>query len=103
MTDTIPASDPIDDSLPCIRSELTVRLLEDEAIVFDPRSHTTHRLNATALTIWWLCAGADSVRQVAARVAEVYDVSLDRAAADVTGIVAKLNDLDLVDGPLLPA
>lgn len=97
-----PLDGPADgERLPSLRPEITLRLLEGEAILFDPRCDATHRLNATAVAIWWLCAGAESVHQVAMRLAEVYDVDVVDAEADVRRVIATISELDLTPSELL--
>jgi len=57
------------------RSDVRVHELDGEALIFDPVSADTHRLNETALFIWRQCDGRHDVEHIALRLIETYDVS----------------------------
>ncbi|MFO0972185.1 MAG: PqqD family protein [Phycisphaerae bacterium] len=89
--------------LPRLRAGVHLHRLADELILFDPRTNTTHRLNATAADIWRCCAGAASGDEAAARLAAEYDVDVDTARRDVVRIAGQLFELDLLERPLFAA
>jgi PqqD family protein of HPr-rel-A system len=64
---------------PLRRTDVRVQELDGEALVFDPVSADTHRLNRTALFIWHECDAHQDASQIASRLTEVYDVPYDRA------------------------
>lgn len=88
-------------ALPRIQSHLTVRTLAGEAVVYDPRSRATHRLNATALTIWRWCAEARGSADVARRLTATFEVDAAQAEADVRATIDALYERGLTDGLLL--
>lgn len=61
------------------RRDLTVYELDDEALIFDPKSSDTHRLNATAVFIWKLCDGTREPSCIADALTEHYEVGWESA------------------------
>lgn len=66
-------------SAPTQRENLTVYELDDEALVFDPVSSDTHRLNATALFVWRLCDGRHALDRISQALTRTYEVDPDAA------------------------
>jgi hypothetical protein len=59
-----------------IRSEgLEIDEAEDGLVIFDPREDMVHHLNPTAAVIFDLCDGTRDLEQIAALLAEVYELS----------------------------
>jgi hypothetical protein len=58
------------------------RKLEDEALVVHFRSSFFYNFNPVAARIWECCDGQHSVPQIAAELAEEYDVTLEEATRD---------------------
>jgi len=79
------------------RFDVTVHELDDEALVYDPMTGSTHRLNATALFIWYACDGSQDTRAVARRLAEAYEVSEDAAVTHVERLLAALQSQRLLE------
>ncbi len=61
------------------RADVRVHRLDDEGLVYDPRSSDTHHLNATAMFIWSRCDGLHTCHAMADALAGQFDVS-ERAA-----------------------
>lgn len=61
------------------RTDVTVHVLDGEALIYDPLTACTHQLNSTALFIWRQCDGRRDVCEIARGLAEVYDVSVTEA------------------------
>lgn len=82
-------------SRPVRRGDLTIHELDDEALIFDPATADTHRLNATALFIWRQCDGRRDARVIAERVVDAYDVAMDTATEHVEHLLCKLQERHL--------
>jgi hypothetical protein len=77
------AADPVTSARPHRRTDMTVHELDGEALIYDPATADTHRLNATALFIWRLCDGRRDARVIAERVVGAYDVDVEAALQHV--------------------
>ena len=86
-------------SHPLHRADMTIHELDGEALVFDAASGDTHRLNETALFIWRQCEGRLDAREVAERLAEVYDLPTEAALGHVTRMFREFRERDLVVPP----
>ncbi|MFH1109299.1 MAG: PqqD family protein [Planctomycetota bacterium] len=64
------STDPLD--CPRRRSGLCEYPIDDEAIVYDPRTQMLHYLNETAFAIWRACDGR-TIRDIASTLARTYD------------------------------
>jgi len=87
---------------PLGRPDLTLHELDGEALIYDPTSAGTHRLNPTALFIWRKCDGTRDAAVIAEELAEVYDVPPDAALEHVEQMLhefAKNNLVMTADGP----
>ncbi len=82
-------------SRPVRRGDLTIHELDDEALIYDPATADTHRLNATALFIWQQCDGRRDARVIAERVVDAYDVTMDTANEHVQRMLCKLRERHL--------
>lgn len=59
-----------------IRSEgLEIDEADDGLVIFDPREDMVHHLNPTAAVIFDLCDGTRDLEQIAALLAEVYELN----------------------------
>ncbi|UCE58898.1 MAG: PqqD family protein [Phycisphaerales bacterium] len=81
---------------PLQRSDLTVHELDGEALVYDPVTASTHRLNDTALLIWQQCDGKHDARQIAAHMADVYDVAFSDALKHTERMFAEFQSQQIV-------
>ena len=70
------------------RADVIEEQLDDEAVLIDPSSGRSHRLNQTALTIWHQCDGQTTTRQMAEHLTEAYEVDFDRALDHVEQVLA---------------
>ena len=83
-------------------SELVLRRVGDEAILVPVRNRvgdldSVFTLNEIALRVWTLLDGQHTLEAIAATVAEEYDVSFDVAIADVSELIATLQEARLVE------
>lgn len=81
---------------PSRRTDLRLHELDGEALIYDAGSADTHRLNGTGYFIWRECDGGSSPEQIARRVTESYDVTLEEALQHVHRILAEFNDRGLL-------
>jgi PqqD family protein of HPr-rel-A system len=79
------------------RDDIVEEKLDDEAILFDPRTGNTHRLNQTAYTVWRQCDGRATTRQIARRQTAAYDVDVDTALDHVEQLIMLLAESQLLD------
>ena len=61
--------------------------VEDETVLYDPRSDAAHVLNPTAAVVWWLCDGDHKVKEIARELGDLYDKESDAVRADVEAII----------------
>lgn len=78
------------------RFDVTVHELDDEALVYDPVTGSTHRLNATALVIWNALDGTRDTQAVARHLADAFDVAEDAALTHVERLLAALRSQQLL-------
>ena len=78
------------------RSDVRVRLVEGEMVVFDRRCGLIHQLNPTAGYIWERCDGTATIADIAQHLAEAFGVDPQTAAADVVALIAQLHTLEFL-------
>ena len=81
---------------PLRRTDIIVHELDGEGLLFDGTSGDTHQLNRTALFVWRECDGGRDAHQIAERLAEVYDVSLENAVRHVQRMFREFLDRRLI-------
>jgi len=94
MTSNGPAT--LTRSGPTRRRDLTVYELDGEALIFDPRTSDTHRLNATAWFIWRKCDGRRDASTIADALTSNYEVDVDAAREHVARILGEFQTHGLV-------
>jgi PqqD family protein of HPr-rel-A system len=82
--------------LPTHRSDLVVRESGDEAVVYDPLTAQTHRLNSTALEIWKQCDGSHRAADIAARLTDLFEVSMVESQKHVDRMISELQSLQML-------
>ncbi|MBC5811522.1 MAG: HPr-rel-A system PqqD family peptide chaperone [Candidatus Eremiobacteraeota bacterium] len=75
---------------------LEIRAVGDEVLVHDEPRGKVHVLNATAGAILEWCDGTRSTSDIAAGMAERYDIDAARAAHDAELILAEFRRLELL-------
>jgi len=83
---------------PCRRGDIVVDELDGEAILLDPGTGNTYRLNQTALTVWSRCDGRATTRDIVAVLTETYDVDFDTALDHVDQLIALFAEAGLLEG-----
>lgn len=61
--------------------------VDDDLIVFNPTTDTYFTLNRSAREVWELADGSRSASEIAATLAERYDVDLRQVLADISDII----------------
>jgi len=79
------------------RPDLTVRIIDGEAVILDRNGGRVHQLNQTATFIWNQCDGQVTVENIAGQFAQSYDVDVEVATRDIRDIIEKFRELELVD------
>ena len=82
--------DASESARPVRRSDVTVQELDGEALIYDPVTADTHRLNRTAYLIWQSCDGRLAPADLAVRLIEVYDVERQEALQHAQRMVGEL-------------
>jgi hypothetical protein len=80
------------------RDDVVFRQLDEEWVVFDPRSDRLHALNLTAALVWTHCTGELDVGEIAAEVGGAFDppVPSDEVLPDVEAAVARFRSEGLL-------
>jgi Coenzyme PQQ synthesis protein D (PqqD) len=79
------------------RADVNVRVVDGEAVVLDRQKELIHQLNQTATYIWEQCDGRFVVQEIAARLAETFDVAPETAMQDVVKVIQDLQALSLLE------
>ena len=61
--------------------------VEEEIVLYDPRTDSAHVLNPTASIVWWLCDGDHKVKEIARELGDLYDKEPDAVRSDVDEII----------------
>src|SRR5919106_7087102 len=86
-------------TFPKARDELTVVHLDGESVVYDGSSGDLHHLNTSATAVLDLCGGTSTIAEVAATVAEAFDVPPERIEPDVRSLLRQLRRAHLLEPP----
>jgi len=73
------------------RDELVFRPLDEEWVVYDPRTRELHVLNRAAAIVWICCDGRTSVRDIVQAVTESFNGQVDEQQAE-TDVQKALGD-----------
>jgi hypothetical protein len=80
------------------RSEVTFQPMPDgTAVLVDPASGAAYALNATGALVWQLCDGSRALDDIAAALAERFDVTPAQACHDIAAPVQTLRELDMLE------
>ncbi|MHC4063162.1 MAG: PqqD family protein [Planctomycetota bacterium] len=79
------------------RPDVVEEEMDGEAVLFDPRSGATYRLNQTALATWRRCDGRTTTRRIAGEMTATYDVDFETALDDVEQLVLLFAESQLFD------
>jgi PqqD family protein of HPr-rel-A system len=88
---------------PRVRDDLTVVVLDGEAVVYDERSGELHHLNPTATVIFGLLDGTATIRELVADVASAFDVAAPEVEPQIRDLIRQLRKLGLLNATHKPA
>lgn len=80
-----------------VRKDVTGATVEKDLILFDPDSGKYFATDEVGSDIWRYLQTPLSLEELSGRMAQEYDVDLDRCSKDVAEFVAKLMDAGLVE------
>jgi hypothetical protein len=83
--------------LPKRRSDLLIRIVDDEAVILDRDAENVHRLNITATAIWNQCDGQASSQAIAERIAADFGRTVDEILPDVVVVLERFRALGLLE------
>lgn len=94
----MPANLPVDGStaLPQQRPGTWLRQSEDENVVVDTDNSRLHVLNDTALALWELCNGQNTVEEMITAVCELFGEPADVVRRDVESTLAGFDGAGLL-------
>ena len=72
-------------------------LLDDEAVLLNLHTGFYHSLNPLGTTIWTMCDGSRSLKEILTSICSRYDVQEDTAKHDLIQLMTQLNQEGLVD------
>ena len=75
---------------------MKARVVDGETVLLDRAGGRVHQLNATASFVWSKLDGSTSCNDVAAAVAEAFEVEQETAARDVTALLDQFRKLNLL-------
>lgn len=76
---------------------IMTREVDGEIVVLDVKSNRVHQLNATASFVWRQCVEGADPDEIAARLAEAFDVAIEVARRDTQTVLEALRQLRLID------
>lgn len=79
------------------KSQITVREVDGDGILYDENTGTLHLFNGSSLFIWNLLDGSMNLEDIAKKLASHFSIEESRARDDVFEFANKLEELKLVD------
>lgn len=92
----------LDEAHACVpvepRKDPELHLIDGDAILFDPATGHTHRLNETALEIWRRSGEGFTPHQIAAALTARYETTYESAFGHVESTLRVLEEHQLISG-----
>lgn len=88
---------------PRVRGDLTVVVLDGEAVVYDEVSGELHHLNASATLVFELLDGTSTIRELATDVADAFGKQPQEIETQIRKLVRQFRQLGLLSGQARPA
>jgi PqqD family protein of HPr-rel-A system len=82
---------------PRIREDLTVVVLDGEAVVYDEETADLHHLNRTATIVFGLCDGSATMAEMAADLSAVFEVPVHEVEPEVRALIRRFRKVDLLE------
>jgi hypothetical protein len=79
------------------RSDLSVRVVEGETVIFDRHGGLIHQLNPTASWLWERCDGHSTIDDLVHQLIQAFDVEPETATRDVTAMMLQFQQLNLLE------
>ena len=79
------------------RTDLLVEEIEDEVVIYDPRTHYVHHLNPMASIIWELFDVSVSPQEIAKEIADVLKTDSSTVEKDVQETLKQLQNKRLLE------
>ena len=79
------------------RPDLLIEEIEDEVVIYDPRTHRVHHLNPMASIIWELFDVSPSPKDIAKEIVDVLKTDLSNVEKDVQKTLGKLQRKGLLE------
>ena len=79
------------------RIDLSVEILDGEALLYDPVTGQTHRLREGPLNVWQQCDGNRTTKALAHQQTEIFDIDFETALDDVEQLVALFAETGLLN------
>lgn len=70
--------------------------IDDEVVLYEPRSEAVHMLNPTAAVVWWLCDGEHGIDGISQELAGLYELDPRDLRRDVGEILRGFLDSRLI-------
>jgi PqqD family protein of HPr-rel-A system len=83
---------------PKVRDDLTVVVLDGEAVIYDDETGDLHHLNPTATIVFQLCDGSGTVPELASDIAAVFSMDGGEVRRQVEDVVEGFADAGLLAG-----
>ena len=77
--------------------EVIFRQEQDEAILFNPDNSDIVVINSTGCFIWPMCNGKNTKENIAAKIAEKFDVDKKKASKDLEGFISDLEKRNFLE------
>jgi PqqD family protein of HPr-rel-A system len=82
---------------PKLREDLTVAILDGEAILYDDRTGGIHHLNPAATVVLELCDGTASTAEIAREIAEAFGEPPELIEPQIRGVIRQFRRSELLD------
>ena len=82
---------------PIASSRMIEYEVDDDIVLYDPRTDAVNILNETAAAVWWLCDGSRSRDEIVAEIARLYQADLEEVADDVDVVLADLTRIKAIE------
>ena len=85
------------ESYPVRSEDLVWRVIEDEIVILTSDGREIHTLNKVGGSIWEMADGTMSFDDIASKICDLFDVSLETAREDVIEFAKELSDKNILN------
>ena len=79
-----------------LRDGVYFRKIGDEGIAYDPAGRKVHVLNATACSVWNMCAQGQTIEEMAQQMSALFNVPLQQVTEDIVSVLDSFAGLGLI-------